>query len=272
MIIVNKNIQSHYFIKSNIKKMIDIINKIIVELNKIAEKNKIIAKLININAGEYNIYILFTKKFIGESFKSEILGYHLICESPIKEAIWEEINCNIVNDYCKIIKNPTGSHLSGRDNIFDNWRISNKTGKIVNEKISLSSYRLGNVCNIKNVGNPNGIINEINNRNELYDYYSILLRDENIKYIIIYYWFIIPKDYHIFNIDSNQLLPIIGVNGKNKDKQIGWKSKYATITFSMSSQLWFNFNFNDIKQFLLHDVKVDKNSKKYTYSDLYNLS
>jgi hypothetical protein len=28
MIIVNKYIQSHYFIKSNIKKMIDIINKI----------------------------------------------------------------------------------------------------------------------------------------------------------------------------------------------------------------------------------------------------
>ena len=65
---------------------------------------------------------------------------------------------------------------------------------------------------------------------------------------------------------------MIGSKGKNKNKQIGWKSKYATITFSMSSQLWFNFNFNDIKQFLLHTVNVNKDSKTYTYSDLYNLS
>ena len=159
-------------------KHLDIINKIKVELNKIAEKNEIIAKLKNSN-DECDIYYIFNRKLVNKSFKSEILGYHLICESPIKESIWEEINCNIVNEYCKITRNKKGSHLSGRDNIFDNWGISNKTANIINEKISISSYRLGNVCNIKNVGNTTTIINEINNRNKSYDYYSILLRDEN---------------------------------------------------------------------------------------------
>jgi hypothetical protein len=238
----------------------------------ISEFDKFQISDINQDDCNLNIHNYFKQTSVGETFKTEILGYHLICESPIKESVWEEINCNIVDKYCNVIKNITGSHLSGRDNIFDNWKISNKTGKIDNnKKIAISSYRLGKVCNIKNVGTTESIITEIIERSKSYDYYSILLRDENKINIITYFWFIIPKNYTVFN-NTYKLLPMMGKTEKNKDKQLGWKSKYASISFSMSSQLWFNFNFNDIKQFLLHSVDVNKDSKKYTYSDLYNLS
>ena len=41
-----------------------------------------------------------------------------------------------------------------------------------------------------------------------------------------------------------------GKIGKNKGKNIGWESNFYDITFSMSSQLWFHFDFEDIKKFI----------------------
>ena len=44
-------------------------------------------------------------------------------------------------------------------------------------------------------------------------------------------------------------------------KDVGWETDNSSIVFSMSSQLWFNFNFESIKKYIIADVIVD-NSKK----------
>ena len=39
----------------------------------------------------------------------------------------------------------------------------------------------------------------------------------------------------------------------------------------MSSQLWFNFNFESIKKYIIADVIVDNSKKKKTYSEIFNI-
>lgn len=220
---------------------------------------------------EHNILNFFRDNNIIEKFNKEIYGYHLINETPIKESVWEEINKNIVSIKCKVYDEACGNHLSGKDNRFNNWNISNKTGKISNyNNIKLSSYRLTSVCNQKEPGNIEEIKNEIYKRDKNFEYYSLLLRDEN-KNIIKYFWFLIPKEHYIFKID-NQWFQKIGQKGKNKYKQIGWISKNMSIEFNMSSQLWFNFNFNDINEYLISTTQINKNNiKKLCYSDIIDL-
>ena len=218
-----------------------------------------------------NIFMRFKKTRVKNSFKKEIWGYHLINQTPIKESVWEEINRNIVRDVCVISDCANGNHLSGKDNKFDNWNISNKTAKVENNgKINISSYRLTSVCNNRSVGNKNDILDEISKRDKSYEYYSILLRKE-MSDKIIYSWCIIPKKYYVFNLMSQKFTEKIGQRGKNKDKVVGWKGETFDITFSMSSQLWFHFNYESIKKYIIDEVTVDLNKSKLTYSDIFDL-
>ena len=217
-----------------------------------------------------NIYNRFKSEKTKKKFMQEINGYHLINETPIKESVWEEINRNIVNNNCKVSDNANGNHQSGKDTKFDNWNISNKTGKIINNKINISSYRLTTVCSDKNPGNQQEIINEINKRDKTFDYYSILLREELPKRVI-YYWCIIPKYYYIFNINKYIIEHKIGKKGKKKELIVGWKSIYFDITFSQSSQLWFHFSMKDIKQFIIDKTVIDMAKPTLSYTDIYNL-
>jgi len=215
-----------------------------------------------------NIYYNLKKNKIKTNFRNEVIGYHIICKEPIKESKWEEIDVNILKQYHNIHFIANGKHNSGLDIIIDKWNISNKTSKIdKNNNVNISSYRLTSVCNNLDVGNKEEIINEINNRDKSYDYYSILLRKENNN-IINYYWCIIPKNNKIFNINNN-ILFIPKYSTKNNEKQIGWKSQYFDITFSLSSQLWFHFKFEDIKRYIICQVEVNLNVlPKITYSDI----
>ena len=42
-----------------------------------------------------------------------------------------------------------------------------------------------------------------------------------------------------------------------------------SIHFSMSSQLWFNFEEENIKQFLINSINIDNSNKKKTYSEIF---
>ena len=68
------------------------------------------------------------------------------------------------------------------------YNISNKSCKIEkNNKINISSYRLTKVCNVKDNGNIDHIIKEIESRDSSFQFYSLLCRqeyDDGIKY----YW------------------------------------------------------------------------------------
>ena len=232
-------------------------------INKIIICQSIIRKYI---CNKNNIYYCLKSPQITENFINEITGFHLIHNNPITESTWEYINTNIIKSTYKLTYYANGQHLSGKDLTFNNWNISNKTCKCKNNNISVSSYRLTKVCDIKNYGISQNIINEINNRNKSFEYYSILLRKE-LNNTITYYWCIVPEDYYIFNINKYNL--IYKYNKQNK--VIGWQSKYYTIIFSMSSQLWFNFKFNDIKKYIVQSIDININNKLLTYADINKL-
>lgn len=208
---------------------------------------------------------------VSQKFQKEVQGYHLICEAPIKEALWEEINKNIACCVCDVKDEAKGNHKSGKDMQFDEFGISMKSAKMEKNKISISSYRLTTVCSDKNPGNPTEIVKEISQRDSSFEYYSVLLREELENNILEYYWCVIPKTCPIFNIQDNDLQPKMGKTGKNKGVQVGWETKYISITFSMSSQLWIHFTFDDIKPYIASSIKVDNSNKKISYTDIFNI-
>lgn len=216
-----------------------------------------------------SIYLLNKKfKTLKPRFDAVVKGYHMINNAPIKESVWEEINCNIVRDKCNITYEANGSHASGKDNRFDNIDFSNKSTKTDGINISISSYRLTSVCNDSDNGNLQDILKEIKKRDNSFDYYSLLIRNEKEKDIIEYMWYIIPKDYYIFKIDK--LKPKIGKKGKKKDKIIGWEAEYCDIIFSMSSQLWYKFKITDIEKYKLCSTEIDNSKSKITYSQIFH--
>lgn len=215
---------------------------------------------------EESIYHFLGNENIKSNFEKEIKGYHLIHKTQIKENVWEEININIVRD---VIKTDwvDGTHFSGKDMCIGEWSISNKTVKM-NKKnnISMSSYRLTNVTNPINHNIPESILDEIKKRDQSYNYYSLLLRSKK-QNIITYYWCVIPKTYFIFDLRTQTL-------EKKYNKQgevVGWCSEYSSITFSMSSQLWFHFRFEDIQQFIIHQVDVCIQQNTMTFAQIYTL-
>lgn len=217
------------------------------------------------------IFKLKNSNLIKTNFYKEIHGFHLISNNPIKESIWESINCNIVKNTCKISDTANGDHKSGIDNKFDNHGISNKT-TLIDKKgnINISSYRLTTVCSNKNPGDKQTIIDEINKRDNSFSYYSILLRKET-KDIITYYWALIPKEFNIFNLDINKMKPKIGKIGINKGNLVGWEFPNAKIEFNMSSQLWFSFSLNDINEYIICSTSIKKSTHILSYSDIYNI-
>jgi len=215
---------------------------------------------------KHNIFIKY--RTLQPQFTSVIKGYHLINTTPIKESVWEEINCDIVRHSCIVTDQANGNHKSGKDNRFDNINISNKSTKQNGNTVSISSYRLSSVCSDKNNGNSQDILNEIEKRDKSFDYYSFLVRDERENSTIIYKWYIIPKDCYLFKIHS--LTHKLGKIGKKKDKIVGWKSKYCSITFSMSSQLWFHFNIEDIQKYKICQTEIDNSKPKLDYSQIYH--
>ena len=191
--------------------------------------------------------------------------------STLKERNWETINSNIVKDICKVTDSANGSHSSGKDNRFGKWNISNKTAKIFNgNNVKISSYRLTGSCGNKDHGKIKTIVGEIEKRDNSFDYYSILLRKEYNE-TIVYSWYIVPKNFHIFDPRKQFLKLKYGKQKTTKNKVIGWEGQHCEIIFSMSSQLWFNFSLDDIKHFEIHSVTIE-NKHKMTYSDIYKLT
>jgi hypothetical protein len=213
------------------------------------------------------IHKLLKQKMVKKRFADEILGYHMLNYTPIKESVWEDINASIVSSCCVVSDQAMGNHLSGIDNKFNDWRISNKTAKIAkNHAVNVSSYRLTSVCNNRDIGDIERIVDEIQRRNDSFDYYSILLRKESLDHLT-YRWYVIPKDFYVFDANLFDWDIKIGQKGFI----VGWKSKFMDITFSMSSQLWYKFQLIDIEQFIIVDVSVYKKSVLMTYADVFHL-
>jgi hypothetical protein len=211
---------------------------------------------------------------INVNFKKCVNGFHLINSCNINEAIWEDLNSLIFEKSgIEVTSKSDGSHLSGMDIQCSLGGISNKSAKYSSRKksIDVSSYRLTTICNQKNVGSINEIMEEINQRKN-FDYYSIIAREE-MKEKNYYDWLFIPSDYYLLNPTSYEWVPMIGKKGKNKDLQLGWTTNEINgskmdITFSMSSQLWIQLGMTEeIRKFIIASEEVSI-LPKYNYIDL----
>jgi len=181
-----------------------------------------------------------------------IRGYHLINLDPIKEAVWESINSQVLtHSGGTVYEKSSGSHSPGSDISSSVGNFSNKSVKYESAKrdhFNISSYRLTTVCSADNPGNISEIIAEIDKRKN-FQYYSIIARDESADKIY-YDWFILPADHPALNPASYTWEPMLGKRGKKKDIQVGWNTNVVngssmSITFSMSSQLWISVTITD---------------------------
>jgi hypothetical protein len=209
------------------------------------------------------------------NFPKCVKGYHIINNDPIKETPWEDINAIVLNaSGCAVNSQSDGSHMPGADLYCSLGSLSNKSTQYDkdNNSFKVSSYRLTTKCSDKNPGIIENIITEINNRKN-FAFYSIIVRKETGQQIL-YDWFLIPSDYHVFNPSLYNWYPKIGKNGKNKDAITGWETNKIngssmSITFSMSSQLWINVNITeDIKKYIVGSCIVNR-GRKYNYIQLY---
>jgi len=210
------------------------------------------------------------------NFNKSVTGYHYINSTPINETVWEDINSLIFSkSNIEIHSKSDGSHSSGMDIHSSFGKISNKSSKYSShrKKFSVSSYRLTTVCSEKTCGDITTILDEINRRKN-FDYYSILIRDENTVTKMIHYdWLLIKSDYPLLDPSSYIWEPTIGKKGKNKDVQVGWNTNKIDgcsmkITFSMSSQLWIEIEMTeDIKKYIISSISIH-NNPVYNYIDI----
>ena len=231
---------------------------------------------INVNVDETNQKKSFIEKLkgsdVGMRFQEVIRVHFALTRHPIQGTIWEDIKCKILEKSFHICEQANGGHKSGKDNRVDNFNMSDKTAKIDknDDILNISSYRLTNVCNAKKTGDVNEIVLEIEERDKSFDFFSILVKNDNNN-STTYEWYVVPKDYYIFKIVPNDLREKVGKKGKNKDEIVGWEWEHGDITFSMSSQLWYKFDINLIQQFRIHSVELNHNSPIVDYSTLFNL-
>lgn len=215
---------------------------------------------------------------LDENFKKCVKGYHMINSSPVSETIWEDVNEQVfICSGIEINSKSNGSHLSGMDIDSSIGRMSNKSAKYSAGKksIVMSSYRLTTICSDKDCGTPEQITKEINRRKN-FDFYSIIIRDEDAKNGTIEYdWLLIPSNHIVLDPSSYSWEPTIGKRGKNKDAQVGWNTNEIngcsmSITFSMSSQLWIHIEMTEeIKKFIVASVKIE-NKPMFNYIDIFN--
>lgn len=210
---------------------------------------------------------------LASNFEKCVKGYHLLNDEPIKEAVWEDINAQVlVASGCSVESKSSGSHKPGADISCSLGSFSNKSTQYEGDGFKISSYRLTSVCSDKNPGKPEEILAEINKRKN-FEYYSIIVRKDSPQEIQ-YDWYLIPSDYAAFNPASYEWQPKIGKIGKNKGSATGWETNTVngssmSITFSMSSQLWLDIKLTEeMKKFCISSVNVKK-GRKYNYIQLF---
>ena len=211
------------------------------------------------------------KKKFRENFTKAVKGYHLLNDTPIKEARWEDVNATILEASGFPVISQNGSHVSGADLTCSFGSLSNKSMKYKDSNgFDMSSYRLTSVTSAGSYGTAEEIIAEIQKRKN-FQYYSMIIRKE--LETIDYDWYLIPADHPTLDPASYQWLPMMGKTGKNKDKVIGWETNslngsYMTITFSMSSQLWVHMaGVADLEEYKMGSASSVP--RKYNYIQLF---
>lgn len=171
---------------------------------------------------------------------------------PVRAESWEEVIYAVLLYMEHNVSWEPTSHAKGVDLEVrmgqETLRISAKGGKIANQRLSLSSYRLtrfGSLSNMLEFLEANA--NEI-------DIYLICAREDKYKHI----------RYNVFNLLPTALVPSAALQvGSWRENNQGWELKAnvgfeARIVKNMSNQLWYSIpiSFPHLEQ--LAQVEISK--------------
>jgi hypothetical protein len=195
-----------------------------------------------------------------------IKGFHIMNSNPIVERNWEEVFVQAQKraDTSNSIEYVCGNHGSGSDCTVGGVSFSNKTSRIRNGKLSISSYRLTGCRN-----NLKAIVNEIDNVRKNFDYYALLAREE-LPDVYIYRYYKIPS--HFFMAKDFTWAK----KYTRKGKFSGWKTHALKgirldITECMSSQLWIHLNTHVIAKYLENTIKISREQETMSFAEVYEL-
>ena len=154
------------------------------------------------------------KDALASVYPKIISAYHYINDKVIKEAVWENINVEILKaaNY-DVHSEAEGSHKSGADIDCSLGSFSNKSSKYEKsgKLFKISSYRLTKVCKADGTDCIESIKKEINDRKN-FQFYSIIVRDESSKGTKIKYdWYLIPATDPIFDPETYKWLSLIHI-------------------------------------------------------------
>jgi hypothetical protein len=213
--------------------------------------------------GNSNIYTMehFNNIELQARLGRMVKGYHLINNSPIKEAIWEGVLSSSLASVGIEHSWNTGSHNSGKDITFkDNKAVSCKSCKIQKGSVDISSYRMTKCKCI------NDFIHEIDIVRANFDAYAIIAREEK-KDSYTYSIYSIPSS----KVKAGNLQWSVKHNAKGNISK--WYSNTVdgvsmTITPSMSNQLWIKLDMSIMKEYQIgHSIEVS-NRPTLDYSAL----
>ncbi len=213
--------------------------------------------------------ILKRRGFLNKLAKT-VHGYHLVNSVPIKEAVWESILVtSLANSGIKHSWN-NGGHQSGTDvSIIDGVKevgISCKSCKDTTKQshLQISSYRMTKYKHVED------IINCIDIERANFEYYGILSRLENDKFV----------KYSIHFIPS-QMVKASRLHWSEKlDTETGKVSSWVTnevdgvqmnVVKSMSNQLWIKLKKEMFKEHcVLEGLEITK-GENIDYALLYDM-
>jgi len=178
--------------------------------------------------------MIILENTITDAIAEKLKKHHeLYPEIPVKAEYWESIASQSlnVNDWVPNKHNPNEDFRTKVEGI---KKPSLKAGVIVENILSFSSHRMSKFSELSEM------TNFLDTRD--YDSYLFLSRNENKSFKYHYsVGYMYSKKWKYSELSWE---PIIGVKGKTKGKQQGWKGEglngkiKVKIQFKMSNQLW----------------------------------
>lgn len=213
--------------------------------------------------------VLKSRVFLRNLTKT-VRGYHLVNESPIKEAVWEGILSSSLSVSGIEHTWNRGGHQPGRDiSVVDGVRRVGVSCKSCKDKrgvkhLSLSSYRMTKCHSV------NDFIKCIDIERANFDFYGLLSRCENEE-MVQYAVHFIPAEL----VKANKLEWTEKLD-KEGEKIVGWESEerdgvQMSVVRSMSNQLWIKLRKDVFAEHCVLNGLEVKKSHLLDYVMLYDM-
>jgi hypothetical protein len=209
--------------------------------------------------------------------RKTVLGYHLINDAPIKEAVWETILCSALDKSKCMYDYKAGSHCSGQDivlksdtaDVVNTLAISCKSCKETAKSLVLSSYRLTTCKSVDD------FVNEIDNVRANFQYYGVISRVEKDT-TITYNIYLIPAKLikaseKVWNVKYKRTTKTSQENAAiSQWDTVPVNGVQLSIKAAMSNQLWITLDKEQFAQYCVCENIVVKNKKIIDYCSLFD--